>query len=241
LTEFDAANINDQANNSNKIRVKKTAYSSQLQAMIKTIKQINAEIQAENPVAAVSAKVLQVMATIPRHKFLPKASATAAYLNMPLQIGYNQTISQPYIVALMTSLLALEQTSKVLEIGTGSGYQTAVLASLAREVYTIEIIPELYQRAKKIFLAKQYQNVQCFCQDGKLGLAEFAPFDAIIVTAAAKKQIPPNLLTELKIDGKLVIPIEDKFGEQNLFLIKKRSNNVIIKTNILRVRFVLMT
>ena len=225
---------------SNKLQAELGSYANNLNEMLIAIKELNDEIIKYNPVASISPKVLNVMATIPRHKFVSDKYSKYAYNNIPLAIGYNQTISQPYIQALMTSLLALNKTSKVLEIGTGSGYQTAILSKLAAEVYTIEVIPELYIQAKKLLLAENYNNIKYACKNGKLGWNEYAPFDAIIVTAATKQEVPSALIEQLKINGRLVIPIEDKYGKQTLFLCIKHATNKIIKQEIMPVRFVPM-
>ncbi len=151
-----------------------------------------------------SPAVLEAMGRVPRDGFVPPDLAPSAYEDTPLPIGYGQTISQPYIVALMTEAALLEQASRVLEIGSGSGYQAAVLAELAGEVYTIERIPELAEMAKGNL--KSYSNVTCKAGDGALGWPEHAPFDAILVTAAAP-EIPEALRTQLKVGGRLVIPV----------------------------------
>ena len=141
-------------------------------------------------------RVLDVMRTVPRHLFIPADLRTMAYADAPLPIGNRQTISQPYIVALMTELLELEGKERILEIGTGSGYQAAILAYLAEQVYTVERISELAENAQKVFQELEIVNIQVFERDGSLGLPEFAPFDAIMVTAAAPK-VPVPLQEQL--------------------------------------------
>ncbi len=150
-------------------------------------------------------RVLKVMRAVPRHKFVLSVYQKMAYSDRPLSIGYGQTISQPYIVALMTESLKLKGDEKVLEIGTGSGYQAAVLAELAQEVYTIEIIPGLTKRAEKTLKKLGYENIKVKCGDGYLGWPEYAPFHAIIVTCAPD-HIPQPLLDQLAEGGRMVIP-----------------------------------
>jgi len=156
--------------------------------------------------------VLQAMRKVPRHEFVPESVRHFAYDDRPLTIGYGQTISQPYIVARMTELARLTPESRVLEVGTGSGYQAAVLAELAAEVYTIEIVPNLAHRAEGDLARLGYKNVHLRVGDGYRGWPELAPFDAIVVTAAPEK-IPPPLLAQLKVGGRLVIPVGDYFQE----------------------------
>jgi protein-L-isoaspartate(D-aspartate) O-methyltransferase len=166
-------------------------------------------------------KVLQPMGRVPRHLFVDEAHRAMAYGNTPLAIGEGQTISQPYVVALMTELLDLKGKERVLEIGTGSGYQAAILSLLAREVYTIEIIPILAERAKKTLAALGYGNVTVKLGDGFIGWKERAPFDAIVVTASAAK-IPESLWNQLAENGRLVIPIGRQHQTQRLVRATKR-------------------
>ena len=183
------------------------------------------------------ARVIRAMLTVPRHLFVPEEHRDYAYADGPLPIGHGQTISQPYIVALMTELLDLDGDEKVLEIGTGSGYQAAILAELARAVYTIEIIPELSERAKAVIHELGYTNVHFRVGDGYQGWPEAAPFDAIIVTAAPP-EIPQALLDQLTDDGgRLVVPVGT--WDQDLLLIVKE-NGKIRKENVAPVRFVPM-
>ena len=156
-------------------------------------------------------RVLKALAKVPRHLFVPPHLLSQAYNDYPLPIGEGQTISQPYIVALMTEALELKPGDKVLEVGTGSGYQTTILAEMGAEVYSIEIIPQLAEKAEKTLKNLGYENIQVLTSDGSLGLARKAPFDGIIVTAAALK-IPPELINQLKVGGRLVIPV-GKVGE----------------------------
>ena len=153
-------------------------------------------------------RVLTAMRKVERHQFVPEFLRSRAYDDMPLPIGEGQTISQPYIVALMTELLALQGKEKVLEIGTGSGYQTAILAELAVEVYSIEILTTLAQRAKALLASLGYSNIHTRCGDGYESWKEQSPFDAIIVTAAPQ-QVPPQFVEHLKTGGRMVIPVGD--------------------------------
>jgi protein-L-isoaspartate(D-aspartate) O-methyltransferase len=182
-------------------------------------------------------RVLDAMMRVERHHFVPQGLESEAYNDSPLSIGEGQTISQPYIVALMTELAKLRPDSNVLEVGTGSGYQAAILAVLAREVYTIEIIPSLGNRAKEQLHALGYNNVHVRIGDGYKGWSEAAPFDAIIVTAAPD-HIPQPLVDQLKVGGKMVIPLGDFY--QDLKVITKKEKG-IEQENIIPVRFVPMT
>lgn len=184
--------------------------------------------------------VITAMATVPRHFFVPPDYIHRAYENRPLPIGAGQMISQPYIVAIMTDLLNLDPSNSVLEIGTGSGYQAAVLAELTRQVYTIEIVPMLYKSASKRLKQLGYTNVQTKLADGYYGWPEHAPFDAIIVTAAAG-QIPPPLIEQLKPGGRMIIPVGAAFMTQYLMLLEKRLDGTISTRQILPVRFVPFT
>jgi len=167
-------------------------------------------------------RVLRAMETVPRHHFVPETQREAAYGDYPLPIGFGQTISQPYIVAWMTELLELEEGDKVLEIGTGSGYQAAVLAEIPGvEVYTIEIIPELAERAQSLLKTLGYTGVRCKQGDGYYGWPEHAPFDAIIVTAAPD-HLPKLLAEQLAVDGRMVIPIGPRGGYQTLWQFVKQ-------------------
>jgi len=180
------------------------------------------------------ARVLEVLRKIPRHLFVPENLKDQAYNDEPLPIGSGQTISQPYIVAYMTEQLHLEGTERVLEIGTGSGYQAAVLAELVQRVYSIEIIPELSYQAQKVLDILGYTNIEFKIGNGYFGWPDAAPFDAIIVTAAPEK-IPQTLIDQLKIGGRMIIPVGDFF--QNLYLVEKKEDG-IKKENKLPVRFV---
>jgi len=184
--------------------------------------------------------VLEAMETTERHFFVPGSLWAHAYENRPLPIGYGQTISQPYVVALMTELLAPLKTHRVLEIGTGSGYQAAVLSGLVDEVYTIEIVPELAKLAKKRLKKLGYDNVNSTTGDGYHGWEIEAPFDGIIVTAAAD-HIPPPLIEQLKPGGRMIIPVGGQFLAQSLTLVTKDHEGKVSTRHILPVRFVPFT
>jgi protein-L-isoaspartate(D-aspartate) O-methyltransferase len=178
--------------------------------------------------------VLKAISRIPRHKFVPDTMRKYAYNDEPLPIGKGQTISQPYIVAYMTEVLELTPKDKVLEIGTGSGYQAAVLAEIAQEVYTVEIVEELARKAKDILRGEGYQNICFHTGDGTYGWIDHAPYDAIIVTAAPSK-IPERLQDQLKVDGRMIVPVGDTF--QELVLITRGKSKFKTK-KLLPVRFV---
>lgn len=184
--------------------------------------------------------VLKAMQIVPRHVFMPATQRRYAYSDHPLPIEHGQTISQPYIVAFMTDALKLRPGSKVLEIGTGSGYQAAVCAEIAREVYTIEIVEGLAKSAKERLKKLGYPNVFVKAGDGFFGWPEKGPFDAIIGTAAAKR-IPEPLLEQLKPGGRMIIPTGSPFGFQYLELITKDKEGKIRKSRVMPVRFVPMT
>jgi protein-L-isoaspartate(D-aspartate) O-methyltransferase len=184
--------------------------------------------------------VMKAMATVPRHKFVPRRLRHAAYENRPLPIGYGQTISQPYIVALMTDLLDVDGDDIVLEVGTGSGYQAAILAQLVKKIYTIEIIKELGEQAKGRLANLEYQNIAVHIGDGYYGLEQLGPFDGIIVTAAAN-HVPPPLIKQLRPGGKMVIPVGGAFMTQQLLLLEKRNDGKILTKQVLPVIFVPLT
>lgn len=183
---------------------------------------------------------LKAILTIPRHQFVPQKYIEDAYGDHPLPIGEGQTISQPYIVALMTEQLKLKPSDKVLEIGTGSGYQAAVLSQICEEVYTIEIIPFLGEEAKKRLKDLGYDNIVVKIGDGYYGWEKHTSFDAIIVTAAAT-HIPPPLIKQLKVGGRMVIPIGGVFQVQRLMFIEKKEDGKLISKNLIPVRFVPLT
>ena len=186
-----------------------------------------------------NAKVLSAMRTVPRHCFVPQDLVPAAYSDRPLPIGEGQTISQPYVVALMTEILQLEEGQRVLEIGTGSGYQAAVLFEITKNVYTIEIKQKLYEKAYNALKSLKYDSIHIRHGDGYFGWPEAAPFDAIMITAAVD-HIPPPLLKQLKNGGRLALPLGNPFSYQNLVLVTKHHNDLIVK-QITGVLFVPMT
>lgn len=187
-----------------------------------------------------SKRVMQVMRTIPRHEFVPKYVRSRAYENQPLPIGYGQTISQPYIVALMTDLLQPRPEHRVLEIGTGSGYQAAVLSQLVKHVYSIEIIEELGKSSAQLLNQLGYDNIKMRIADGYNGWSAYAPFDGIIVTAAIS-HIPPPLVEQLKKGGRMVIPVGTRFQTQHLTLVDKDMQGTVTTRQVLPVVFVPFT
>ncbi len=184
-------------------------------------------------------KVLKAMSEVLRHGFVPKELASRAYADHPLPIGEGQTISQPYIVALMTESLKLKGPESVLEIGTGSGYQAAILANVTQKVYTIEIKEKLYTKANQILLTLGFTNIKTRHSDGYFGWPEAAPFDCIMITAAID-HIPPPLLKQLKDGGRLILPLGNPFSYQNLSLVTKHGEDYTVK-QITGVLFVPMT
>ena len=186
-----------------------------------------------------SEPVLAALLKVPRHAFVPDALQDAAYDNGPLPIGEGQTISQPYIVAIMTELLALKPEHQVLEIGTGSGYQTAILAQLVKQVYSIEIIDTLARRAAQRLKLLGFHNVQTRCGDGYHGWPEAAPFDAIMITAATAA-VPPPLFEQLAPGGRLIVPLDAGF-DQELVLFSKSPEGGLSQRKLLPVAFVSMT
>jgi protein-L-isoaspartate(D-aspartate) O-methyltransferase len=184
--------------------------------------------------------VMNAIRTVPRHEFVPEELRRYAYANRPLPIGEGQTISQPYIVALMTDLADVGPESVVLEVGTGSGYQAAVLAEIVAHVYTIEIIGALGRRAARTLERLGYENVTVKIGDGYLGWPEYAPFDAIVVTAAPDV-VPPPLIEQLKVGGKLVVPVGPENRVQLLQVLEKRPGGQIRTTDVLPVTFVPLT
>jgi len=186
------------------------------------------------------ARVLEAMRKVPRHRFVPDELAAQAYLDQPLPIGHGQTISQPYIVALMTQLARPKAGDRVLEVGTGSGYQAAVLAELAAEVYSIEIVTPLATRAALLLRRLGYANFAVRSGDGYAGWPEHAPFDAIVVTAAPER-VPAPLLEQLRPGGRLVIPVGPVHAVQELRVIEKRADGSLDERVVTPVRFVPLT
>ncbi|MQY76504.1 MAG: protein-L-isoaspartate(D-aspartate) O-methyltransferase [Spirochaeta sp.] len=176
-------------------------------------------------------KLIAIMAIIPRHLFISGKKPSESYGDYPLSIGCRQTISQPYMVAVMTELLRLTGREKVLEVGTGSGYQTAVLAELAQEVYTVERIPQLLKRSKKLLTELGYPNIYFRSGDGSRGWPEAAPFDSILVTAAASS-IPPELKEQLADNGILVIPVGSSSNYQQLTVLRRSGNHFTVESGL---------
>ena len=185
-------------------------------------------------------RVVAAIGSVPRHEFVPESQRPDAYVNRPLPIGFGQTISQPYIVAIMTDLLQPEPDDVVFELGTGSGYQAAVLASLVREVYSVEIIEDLGIRARSTLKRLGFENVEVRIGDGYNGWSEHAPFDGIVVTAAGD-HIPPPLIMQLKRGGRMVIPVGSRFFTQQLMVIEKDEDGTVRSRGMLPVRFVPLT
>jgi protein-L-isoaspartate(D-aspartate) O-methyltransferase len=181
--------------------------------------------------------VMAAMAAVPRHQFVPESMRQYAYDNGPLPIGHGQTISQPYIVALMTQLLEVDANSTVLEIGTGSGYQAAVLAQIVKQLYSIELVAILAQRAAERLQQLGYQNIAVRCSDGYHGWPEHGPYDGIIVTAVAD-EVPPALVDQLKAGGRMVIPVRGGVMGQELLLLQKDSAGRMQRDTVLPVAFV---
>ena len=208
--------------------------------MVEEIRAMANEASDYAPARFISEKVLSVMAKVPRHRFVPEDEISSAYYNHPLPIGHGQTISQPYIVALMTELLKLDREDSVLEVGTGSCYQTAILAEMAGKVYSMEIVEPLATRAANLLSELGYANVQVKLGDGSEGWPEHAPFDGIIVTAAAD-HVPQLLFNQLKPSGRMVIPVGCWPHIQKLILITKTKDGIPHQEYILPVSFVPLT
>ncbi len=190
--------------------------------------------------ARLAPEVMAALGTVPRHEFVPDKLDAVAYANRPLPVGHGQTISQPYIVALMTDLLEVGGDAAVLEVGTGSGYQAAVLSELVRQVYSMEIIEPLALEATERLARLGYGNVEVAFADGYYGWPEKGPFDAIIVTAAIN-HIPPPLVAQLRPGGRLVVPVGERFTVQHLLLVHKQNDERLQVRQILPVRFVPLT
>jgi protein-L-isoaspartate(D-aspartate) O-methyltransferase len=189
---------------------------------------------------ALNSAVMNAMRTVPRHQFVPPGLQNVAYANRPLPIGHGQTISQPYIVALMTDLLRVGRNDVVLEVGTGSAYQAAILSPLVKQVYTVEVIEPLAKQAAERLQTLGYSNVTVRHADGYNGWKEAAPFDAIIVTAAAT-HIPPPLIQQLKPGGRMVIPVGGPFATQSLMMVEKTAEGKVRTREVLPVTFVPLT
>lgn len=215
------------------------SFAAERARMIEDVRALAAYTAAETGRPDIDARVLDAMAKVPRHRFVPADEERYAYKNRPLPIGYGQTISQPYIVALMTDLLDVKPGSRVLEVGTGSGYQAAILAQMGAEVYTIEIVEPLGVRAEETLAALHYDRVRVQVGDGYHGWEAFAPYDAVIVTAAAS-HVPPALVEQLKPGGRMVIPVGQSFAH-DLQLLEKAADGSVVSRQILPVRFVPLT
>jgi protein-L-isoaspartate(D-aspartate) O-methyltransferase len=215
------------------------AYTAARSAMLDELR-LYAQLLGEPSEARISDPVMTSMGTVKRHELVPPQERRFAYENRPLPIGYGQTISQPYIVALMTELIEPDADDIVLEVGTGSGYQAAILAELVDHVYSIEIIEALATRAKSDLARLGYRNVTTRLGDGYYGWKEHAPFDAIVVTAASS-HVPPPLIEQLKPGGRMVIPVGGRFATQTLLLIEKTDEGQVITRQFGAVRFVPLT
>ena len=215
------------------------AYTAARAALLDELR-LYAQILGEPAEARISDAVMASMGTVKRHELVPRKEKAFAYENRPLPIGYGQTISQPYIVALMTELIEPDADDVVLEVGTGSGYQAAILAELVDHVYSIEIIEALATRAKSDLARLGYTNVTTRLGDGYYGWKEHGPFDAIVVTAAAS-HVPPPLIEQLKPGGRMVIPVGGRFATQTLLLIEKTDEGQVITRQFGAVRFVPLT
>jgi len=206
------------------------------QAMLDAIAADAAATAEYTGIPTLDPRVIAAMAKVPRHEFVPELESDYAYANEALPIGYGQTISQPFIVALMTDLISVRPDHKILEIGTGSGYQAAVLANLATEVYSVEVVPELAEEAARRLARLGYGSVSVRSGDGNLGWPERAPFDGIIVTACASR-IPSALLRQLRVGGRLVMPV-GVAHRQDLTLVEKSADGEITQRVVLPVAFV---
>ena len=215
-------------------------FDAQRRRMVDEIAALARETAVETGKPVLDARVIAVLGKVPRHRFVPSDQLGAAYRNRPLPIGYGQTISQPYIVALMTDLLNVGPGDTVLEIGTGSGYQAAILAELARSVCTIEIVGPLARRAAEVLAALGYARVRTRIGDGYYGWEDCGPFDSIIVTAAAS-HVPAPLVRQLKPGGRMVIPVGAPFLAQHLMLVEKNRDGTIVTRQVLPVAFVPLT
>lgn len=215
-------------------------YERQRARMVEEIVALTRETRAETGRAALSERVMAAMARVPRHEFVPAAERRNAYANRPLPIGLGQTISQPYIVALMTDLMDVEPGDRVLEIGTGSGYQSAVLSHLAGTVYTMEIVQPLAAEARARFERLGYANIVARAGDGYRGWPEHAPFDSIMVTAAPR-EVPQPLIDQLRPGGRLVVPVGGQASGQSLLVIEKNPDGTVTRRSVLAVRFVPLT
>lgn len=217
-----------------------TSYESQRSRMVHEVAAGVLSTRDHLGVAVLDERVTEALERVPRHRFVPVAQRDRAYLNRPLPIGHGQTISQPYIVAIMTHLLDPQPEDVVFELGTGSGYQAAILAELVGRVYSMEIIEPLGERARDTLRQQGHDNVEVRVGDGYHGWPEHAPFDAIVVTAAGD-HIPPPLIQQLKPGGRMVIPVGNRFLTQELMVVEKVEDGSIRTRKVLPVRFVPLT
>ena len=212
-------------------------YAGQRARMVAEVEAMYADTRMHTGLAAMSPQVRAALAKVERHRFVPGGQQALAYRNHPLPIGSGQTISQPYIVALSTDLVAPQPGQRVLEIGTGSGYQAAVLAEIVSQVYSIELIPSLGKEAAERLRTLRYVNIEVRIGDGYAGWPEQAPFDGIVVTAAAP-QVPQALVDQLKPGGRMVIPVGASHDAQELLVLTKRADGSVERRSVLPVRFV---
>ena len=212
-------------------------YAAARERMVAEVDAMYAETRHETGLAAMSPATRAALGKVQRHRLVPPAQASAAYRNHPLPIGGGQTISQPYVVALSTDLMRVDAGSVVLDVGTGSGYQAAVLAEIVRQVYSIELLESLGQAAASRLAELGYRNVEVRIGDGYAGWPEKAPFDAIVVTAAAP-QVPSALVAQLKPGGRMVIPVGEADNVQYLKVLTKRADGGYDERRVLPVRFV---
>jgi protein-L-isoaspartate(D-aspartate) O-methyltransferase len=218
----------------------KDSFGAQRRALRAEIEQLAAATADTTGRPRFSDRVMDAIDAVPRHRFVPASQVGNAYANRPLPIGHGQTISQPYIVALMTELLEPHSGDVVLEVGTGSGYQAAVLAKLVSRVYTIEIVPPLAKSAALRLEQQDYANVEVRLGDGYYGWREYGPFDGIVVTAAANA-IPPPLIEQLKPGGRMLIPVGAPFSAQELIVLTKDAKGKVSTRSVLPVAFVPLT
>lgn len=214
--------------------------SAERQAMVATVAAMARDFRAGTAGGGIDARVLAALGRLPRHEFVPSTLRASAYENRPLPVGYGQTISQPYIVAVMTDLLRVGAGDTALEIGTGSGYQAALLAELGVKVSTIEIVEPLAREAAERLRRLGYGGIATRIGDGYHGWPEQGPFDAIMVTAAAS-HVPPPLLRQLKSGGRMVIPVGPPFQTQQLMLVEKRTDGTLLTRQLMPVIFVPLT
>jgi len=212
-------------------------FAAQRARLVEEVEATYAETRFETGLAALSPRVRAALGRVERHRLVPLDQRAFAYRNHPLPIGHGQTISQPYIVALSADLIAPQPGHVVLEVGTGSGYQAAILAEIVKQVYTIEIVEPLGRSAEAKLKEMGYANIEVRIGDGYLGWPEKAPFDGIVVTAAAPR-VPQALIDQLKPGGRMVIPVGERWEVQQLLLVTKRADGTTERRNVLPVRFV---